>query len=646
MSYVRKLGASALVVAAAFAVAFAVLVSSTSTQTAEAADVPVADADNAGTAAPGDKVQFTVTAELAQLTITGSAEGVGGSFDANDGQTISCADSTSCDKDGADDGSVQVDLNVDADSGEGYILVEVKRLGIASPTTVTKVVTVSKANLVGSLAIKAVSKTIAADDDDATAPTVQVPGVNATLISVNVKNAASTPAGLNTQSVTLITTLGTISCNGTDFTQACSVNTAASTADTPGVDTGEDGWATVILRGSGVEGTATVTATLGSLTDTVDVTFYGEAKNLTAEPEQGSVEIGGSVFVVLTVTDGAGNPVSGQVIEPITTGSTKEVVGPNDDAVPVVTEKDTAGDSAANPAVPAGRGYSMDKPAAGKAAAIPACGDDNAHVGADAATYDELFGADDAAGTDDAGEGTNDKGQCVVHVTAPEDTTDATKNATRGEHTLNFAIGTIKASATIEVAGKPSSITTDAPAMVDAASVTEITVSVWDDEDVLVGITDVRVRKVGGDGLIEDQGDGGSEMTSDGQSKFTFIAPSAVGSSEILITAGDAETRVTLQIGEQPEDPPPPPPPAPSFNKTPSATGFTLVSFSGGSIDDLAGVLAAECGDGGRAYATDYQGNYVSYIPSAPAVVNAAFEALYADGIPANEALLVGGCGG
>ena len=84
--------------------------------------------------------------------------------------------------------------------------------------------------------------------------------------------------------------------------------------------------------------------------------------------------------------------------------------------------------------------------------------------------------------------------------------------------------------------------------MVDPASVTKITVSVFDDEDVLVGITDVKVRKVGGDGLIEDEGDGGSEMTTNGQSEFNFIAPSTAGSSEILITAGSVNERVTLTI--------------------------------------------------------------------------------------------------
>ena len=152
-------------------------------------------------------------------------------------------------------------------------------------------------------------------------------------------------------------------------------------------------------------------------------------------------------------------------------------------------------------------------------------------------------------------------------MTAPAKADGAAKDATRGVHTLNFQVSsTIKASATIEVAGAPASITTNAPAEVDPASVTEITVSVWDDEGVLVGITEVRVRKVGGDGLIEDAGDNGAEKTVNGQSKFTYISPSS-GSAEILITAGKVNFRLPLTVREEvePSDTAPTLPDAPEF---------------------------------------------------------------------------------
>ncbi len=653
MSYVRKMGASALVITAAFAVAFAVLMSATPTVEAQAApDHTLAAGSTAvsvDNVAPGDTVRIVVESVFAQVSITGTADGVGGSFDANDGQSIACGNGNTCDKDDVPT-SVSVDLTVDKDAGEGHILLSVGGLGA---TPISKVINVNKSTLVGSLTIKAVSKTIAANDDDTVAPTLATPGPNATLISVNVKNAASKPAGLNTQSVTLITTLGTISCNGTDFTQACSVTTDTSVIDTtPGFVSGDDtepGWATVILRGGGVEGTATVTATLGSLTDTADVTFYGKAKNLSASPEQGSVEIGGSVFVVLTVTDNAGNPVSGLQIAPITTGTTKEIVGPDgvDNPVLVKTEKATTARTGTEDV--AGVGYSMDKNAAKAADRIPACGEDNRDINATEGGLQELF----------ASEGTNDKGQCVVHVTAPA-AAGSQKAATRGVHTLNFQAtgdgvsGTIKASAMIEVAGAPASITTNAAERVDTESSTEITVSVWDDEDVLVGITSVKVRKVGGDGLIEDNAgakdaDGNAipdtEKTSDGQSKFTLIAPSNPGSIEILITAGKATPhRLTVHFGEEEPEPVPEPEPAPSLNKTPASTGFTLVTFSGGTIEELVAVVTDVCGPSADIYATNL-GAYVSYFVGSPDFVNRGFNDLYADGIPAGEALLVGGCG-
>ena len=519
---------------------------------AEAADVPLAAGDNSATAAPGDTVQITVEGALAQISITGTADGVGASLVANDGQSINCADNLTCDKNDTAN-TIQVDLKIDDGAGEGYILVSVAGVAGTSPTAqVTKVITVSKGTLLGSLDIAASSKTIAANDSNNTADDG---GPNEADILATVKNAASTPAGLNGQRVTFVTSLGTLACpattaptGGTDTVavsgvQVCSIWT--TNVDNPLTDATDatDGLAAVRLDGAGREGVATVTVTVGGFTKQLDVTMYGTAKNLTAEPEQGSIEIGGSVYVVLTVTDDAGNPVSGQTITPV---SADEVAGPEgvDNPVLVETEKNTAVPTTDAFDTAVGVGYSQDKPAVGDAAAIPACGEDNTDTdGTGDGTLTELFGT----------EGTNDNGQCVVYVTAPDpDGTD--DDATRGAHTLNFEISdTVKASATIEVAGKPNSITTDAPASVDPASVTEITVSVWDDTNVLVGITAVKVRKVDGGGLIEDQGEGGSEMTSDGQSKFTFIAPSAAGSAEILITAGDVSERVTLTIGE-PED--------------------------------------------------------------------------------------------
>ena len=61
----------------------------------------------------------------------------------------------------------------------------------------------------------------------------------------------------------------------------------------------------------------------------------------------------------------------------------------------------------------------------------------------------------------------------------------------------------LTASVEIEVAGGPSTIESDAPEYVDPLSDTTITVTVRDDEGVLVGETDINVIKVAGDGLAE-----------------------------------------------------------------------------------------------------------------------------------------------
>ena len=622
--YVTKLGAYGLTVAAAFAVALAVLVSVSSTPTAEAATVQLAESAPSQSAAPGDTVQIQVNGALAQLSITGTADGVGASFTANDGQSINCGDNASCDTDDSDTNTagrqnvvdqVRVNLKIDDDAGEGYILVSVLGIGAATNTAqVTKVINVSKATLVGSLKITATPKTIAANNGTST-------------LLVEVQNASSNPAGLNDQEVSLITTLGSLECVSGTETQACSVTTADYDHDNDGTTAVAPGGITATLNGRGVEGEAVITARLGSMTATATVTMFGTAKNLTAEPMQGSVEIGGDVYVVLTVTDGAGNPVAGQVITPVTS---KEVVGPGDDPVTVETETATA----ATTESAVGVGYSKDfiHPT-DSTKNIPACGDDN--TGSLESPETEVFDTD----------GTNADGKCVVHVSAPKKGVDgATKNATRGENTLNFQISaTVKASAVIEVAGSPASITTDAPESIEPGSVTEITVSVWDDEDILVGITSVKVRKVGGDGLIEDAGDSGSEMTSNGQSKFTFIAPSTSGSSEILITAGDVNQRVTLNIGEAMEDEPEEPA-MPSGDATLSGS-IGLAVFSGGSLDDLESAALAHCPDGAAIYVNDGEGGQILFTAGAAvSIVNNAVAAIYPDGLGANTAVLIARC--
>ena len=249
LSYVTRLGAYGLGAVTVFAVALALLVTVSTTAQAQAApDHTLATgANNVDDVAPGDTVRIVVTGAFAQVSITNTADGVGGSFDANDGQSISCGNSNTCDKDDSD-ATVSVDLTVDADSGEGHILLSVGGLGA---TTATKVINVNKTSLVGSLTLKADTKTIPASGDGTT---------NTTILTVEVKNASADADGMNGESVSLITTRGTISCDGSAFSQFCQGDTGNADPDGSGPATARDGILRVTVRGEGVEGVATITA--------------------------------------------------------------------------------------------------------------------------------------------------------------------------------------------------------------------------------------------------------------------------------------------------------------------------------------------------------------------------------------------------
>ena len=66
--------------------------------------------------------------------------------------------------------------------------------------------------------------------------------------------------------------------------------------------------------------------------------------------------------------------------------------------------------------------------------------------------------------------------------------------------------------------------------------------------------------------------------------------------------------------------------------------GFGLVRFQGGSLEELA--ACAETSDVVSLW-TIAEGEYVGFVPGAPAFVNAAFSALFTGGLPAGEPLLV-----
>lgn len=579
-----KSAALLAVIAMVAAVAFSGVL--TSGQSADAQTDLVSDTADV---TPGGKVNITGAAgnTIVEFKITGGT--ATGTF-ANGEQSIVCSDrdtstdpdtnpGSTCDTNG-DSAGITVVLTVDEDSADGYIIVARNRIlpvtGTDAPNAVVTVTTQPKPATLG---IKAASTTIAAKDDDTTPDN---DGPNETDVVATVKNDQSPSAGMDQQIVTFQTNLGTLTCPAsTNVTpnlpaatnvQWCQVATVVDDAGT--ADVNELGTATVTLVGQGLEGTATVTArhaTLGAQTATV--TIYGDAANLSAEAEQGSVEVGGSVFVVLTVTDGAGSPVSGQTITPL---AAKEVVGPSEDlgTVLVVTTRDTAIPATDPFDTALGVGYSKDKVGATAAGNIPACGEDNSDTDGTAdGTNTELFSA----------EGTNDKGQCVVEITAPADdaATPASEAATRGEHTINFQISeTIKASVTITVAGPPSTIEDDAPEYVDPLSDTKITVTVRDDEGVLAGETSVAIIKLAGDGLVENA----SEMTVNGTASFSYAAGRA-GEAAFRVIAGtgpDAPRHlIVVNVGEPAPEPEPEPEGPPPTWSDPLVSGWNQVTWDG-----------------------------------------------------------------
>ncbi|MXW26079.1 MAG: hypothetical protein F4Z77_07315 [Dehalococcoidia bacterium] len=506
-----------------------------------------------------------------------------GSFDVGGGQTVVCNDAGKCDigkqTDGTDTAnSVTVKLNIDEDSADGFILVKITDVLAATPTVTYQTVEVETLPKPASLAAKAVSKTI-----DANGSVAAVGDAGRTEIVATVKDNQTPSVGMSAQRLTFVTTLGVMDCpaSGSGDTaisaapnvQWCQVWTSRSNSDG---ETAAEGNAVISLKASGREGTATVTISHGTLDPTiVEVTLYGTAKNVSAEAEQSSVEVGGSVFVVLTVTDAAGNPVRNAQPQP---ADTDPIVAPEKDANKVTTSQAADDNDAAtspynvnkDPKVTADATTNVVSKDAGD---IPSCG----VLAAVNATPDATPpgpGNFDSTGTDD-------NGQCVVQVNAtPDDASTPTSEASaRGVHTLNFALtGTEGASVEITVAGPAAAIESDAPESVEALSDTTITVTVRDEDGVLVGDTGINVIKVAGDGLAEGAATMKGARTKNGSASFSYAAGlEGRVVFRVIASEGAGAIRdvITLTVGElAPEGP------APTWNK-PLATGTNLYVWNG-----------------------------------------------------------------
>ena len=553
-----------------------------STNTAQAATVDLVHEETSGTAAPGDTVNIVVgisgtNPDFVRVTIDAGSSASGG-FGSSGAQSIACSADTACDVGRTtnndnemvpDPDNITVALKIDADSAEGFILVEISPVG--GGMEATKVINVSRATQAGSISVSAADKSIAASSPDV--------GTNVTtVLTVRLLNAQADPAGLDTEDLAIkldldgpgtLTTCGGTFDNGTANTgQVCSVDTDTIDHDNDNTTTMAAGYALATVSSTGRPGTITVTASLGGLEATATITVYGNPTSITAVAQQSSIEIGGSTFIVVTATDAGDNPVSAKNYGLIAPGGN---VGPAEKAVPVSAVNNLNKEAVAG--VVSVLPGSTD---------LPSCG---THAENTTAPTDD----DDPALTAGSN-GTNAAGQCVIKVSATKGATAAT-SSTRGTHTITVA-GPIPGGSTdvaveIQVGGAPSEITTDAPARVDALSSTKITVSVVDDEGVPVGAVAASVNQIEGDGVVlaADK----ITTTSDGSVSFTYLAPSRDGTAVFRVTAGSGPGtiahNVVLNIGAEPEEAPDAPP---ATWSAPLASGTHNLVWNGDDGADVA----------------------------------------------------------
>ena len=115
------------------------------------------------------------------------------------------------------------------------------------------------------------------------------------------------------------------------------------------------------------------------------------------------------------------------------------------------------------------------------------------------------------------------------------------------------------------------------------------------------------------------------------------------GLAEITVTVTSADDsrsrtyRVVLEGPEPEATPEPTPEPWTHCLRGSVSEGFSLVVYEGGSVEELVSCAQSR---GIVALYAPHEGVYVSYIFGAPDFVNAAFVALYSDGLPALTPLI------
>ena len=572
-TFLRKGLGPVTLVALALAIALGALVASA--QPARAQTAMDTDADPTEVS-PGDTVTLTFTSvgDKDRFRISEDSEGEA-SFVANGGENIRCgdyndADPTTkaatekyrvCDQSGTL-GTVIIQVRIADDSPLGSVFVQNydRPAGGADPT-------IDAADEI-ELLVVAANPPVAIKVTNKPAEAVAADG-GATAITIELVDAKG--KGLPDKDLLVTTTRGVLTA-GTDYlatvageTRSCgsiSACTLTTTDDAVAEDTSNTaatipavaiGGIGVILTGNQGTGTATVTfhELNTGLKRSVNVVMHGAAASISAEVDESTVSVGSSTFIVVTVLDADGNPVVGNQTANFENHKPTEaaIVGPDVPAGQSATLLETD--------------RTVYKDLAGTANDVPSCEAVTA-VEADPDATPPVVGVRGSNGT-------NTAGKCVIQVTAAGgDTEDTADDSTRGTHSLTvgltdnakIAVVTVE----VTVGGAPASISTDAPARVDALSATEITITVTDDAGERVGAVAYSVEQIEGEGRItagttvadnpETSDKNEASMTSDGRAKFTYRAPRS-GVALFLITAGTApnaiEQTVEIAVGEEPE---------------------------------------------------------------------------------------------
>ena len=573
-----KSAALLALVAMVAAVAFSGVLTNTETADAQVSVQPVGtDADGvsvpAGTTVivafgtgDGDRFRFSPdSAGTATFVANGATSLTCGDYDSGDTGGTDGANATirnaACDVNPTDtEVSVLVKVDDDSPIGEIYVQRYVRPSGGGDPTTVTE----------------ALINVVRADPPTAIqlvgAPPASISMAGDAARNITVRLVKGDASGVGSQSLNVITTAGALNTDGSGVCTAAAdaatavTNPRAFCAITTSSDAATAGQATISLFGNGLPGKATVTISLAApaLSLETSVVLHGPVDSITAEAQQSSIQVGGATFIVVTISDAAGNPIpsKGAAVATNVFGSKK------------ITPPETPQSVAAQRVVDnPNLDFDPNKNREVNRGDIPACG--NHGVDPDAAIPDVTSTNLQAAGAD-VPAGTNAAGQCVIQVRAPLGPPAGTDSAsaTRGAHTVTVRADDLatkpakEVSVEIHVGGAPASIETDAPARVDSLSSTAVTVTVLDDEGVRVGAVPISVVQVEGSGNVDafpGQGTDAGASTSDGRATFTYLAPLSAGEAVFLIrvnpgTPAQVQSTVTVAIGDAPEEAPEAPP--------------------------------------------------------------------------------------